>query len=137
MKKIFFTLILFCTYIYASDIYELKLYEKILSSVFIKTPIRIYADQDTKEILKNSSKFIIMNNCSSAVVVLVGKNFDDISRECTNKPIFATNYRTYKSLKNSFGAFYWRKGRPQLRFRQKAIDRLHLSLPDSLQKYVQ
>ena len=136
MKKIIFILLIFWNILFANNSYELKLYEKILPSIFLQMPIKIYTDKDTKKLLVNSDKFDILTTCTDAVVVIVGKNFENISQECTNKPIFATSYRGFKNYQNSFGAFYWRKGRPQIRFKNDTLNRYNLDLPYYLKKYI-
>ena len=135
MKKIIFILLIFWNILFANNSYELKLYEKILPSIFLQMPIKIYTDKDTKKLLVNSDKFDILTTCTDAVVVIVGKNFENISQECTNKPIFATSYRWFKKNQNSFGAFYWRKGRPQLKFKLDILNKYNLVLPDTFEKY--
>jgi len=66
---------------------------------------------------------------------LVGRSFPELPAECQDKPLFSTSYRIYKNLEKSFGAFYWRKGRPQLRFKKEGLERYHLILPEILQRY--
>ena len=127
-------LLVFCTTIFANENYELKLYEKILPLIFVNKPILVYADAQMKSVLKNSTVFEITNECNYATL-LMGKNLNNIEFPCNNKPIFSTSYRGFKNIPNSFGAFYWRKGRPQIKFDSKRIQKLHLKLPNSLKKY--
>jgi hypothetical protein len=75
-----------------------------------------------------------MESCNDSVVVIVGKGFKRDIDIC-NKPIFATSYRSFKNLENSFGAFYWRKGRPQIKFKVNIINKYDLRLPNSLERY--
>lgn len=136
MKKILIIFILvYTTLLNGSDKYELKLYEKVLPSIFTTTPIKVYVDKNTKELLKNSNKFEIMDSCDDATVLLIGKSFVNIDSQCQGKPMFSTSYRGFKNGTNSFGAFYWRKGRPQIRFKRDVLDKYNLFLPNSLQKY--
>ncbi len=135
MKKLLIILLLFSINIFANSNYELKLYEKVLPIIFdIKYPV-VYADSHTKEILKNSKIFTLTNNCNE-VDFMMGKNLIDLNSNCNNKPIFATSYRGFKNMQNSFGAFYWRKGRPQIKFKQDIIIKFNLYIPQTLRKYV-
>ena len=120
--------------IFAGVNYELKLYEKILPIILKEESIVVYADSGSSAILKDSRVFKVTDRCLDASL-LIGKRFENIDIECLKKPIFATSYRSFKSYKNSFGAFYWRKGRPQIKFKKEKIDKLKLFLPDSLSKY--
>ena len=118
------------------DVYTLNLYEKVFPTIFKKRPIKVFVDKDTKEMLKNSDKFEIINSCNKSVVLLIGKKFGKISKECKDKPIFSTHYRSYKRQKNSFGALYWRKGRLQIKFKRDVLKRFNIKLPSDLEKYI-
>ena len=135
IKKIVLTLLVLFSLLDANDNLTLKLYEKVLTSIFHSQTIKVFVDSETRNILKDSNKFEIVDSCDKSVVVLVGKFFN-LSNTCGDKPIFSTDYRGFKNTPNSFGAYYWRKGRPQLRFKQKTLDKYHLSLPVALEKYV-
>ncbi len=134
MKKLFYFLLV-PLFLYGSQDYELQLYEKILPFLFQKDVIKVYADDDAKKILKSSTKFEIASKCDEAVVVLIGKEFSQLPQACKDKPLFATSYKALKNNENSFGAFYWSKGRPQLRFKNSALNKFHLKLPSSLRKF--
>ena len=88
-------------------------------------------------LLKKSDKFILANRCDEATTLLVGAKFDNLPMQCQDKPIFATSYRYYKKNLQVFGAFYWRKGRPQLRFKSDRLSKFNLDLPKELRKYEQ
>jgi len=133
-KSIFFTLIL-PIFLFANQKYELKLYESIFSSIFDHKDIKIYADEEHRKMLHESSKLNVVPTCTKETTLLLGKKFINLPDVCKNKPVFSTNYRDYKKMSNSFGVFYWRKGRPQIRFKKKALLLYHITLPKSLQKY--
>jgi len=135
MKKIFLIWIFIHQVLLAESSYELKLYEKVLPYIF-ETPIKVYVDGSTKNLLQNSDEFEIKSTCSDDVVLVIGKNFSDLPQACKEKPLFATSYRWYKNYKNSLGAFYWRKGRPQLRFKKDIFEKYNIDVPYSLRKYV-
>ena len=101
--------------------------------VFQQKNINIFPDSEMKVLFKNSSIFNIVDNCEAADL-LVGKRMLNFPNNCKNKPIFATSYR-FLDNENSFGAFYWRKGRPQIKFKLKVIEKFNLHLPKSLKKY--
>jgi len=135
MKKILFIWLLLVSVLLANNNYELKIYEKVLPTIFIDTPIKVYVDKRIKELLQESDKFEILTRCDDKVELIVGKNFKNLPLECREKPLFATSYRWYKKHPNSLGAFYWRKGRPQIRFKKDTFIKYNLSLPHGLQKY--
>lgn len=133
--KIIYLLIFSFVLLHANE-YTLKLYEKLLPPIFHSIPIIVFADTDAKEILDKSSMFEVLNSCNSSVDVLVGSNFKQLSRSCNGKPLFATTYRAYSENNNAFGAFYWRKGRPQIHFKKAILKKFHLKLPKKLQRFI-
>lgn len=92
-------------------------------------------DSHSKEIVFLSDRLIITQECEEALV-LIGKSIEHFPQECKEKPFFSISYNGFKSNENSFGAFYWRKGRPQIKFKKKALEKFNIVLPDSLKKYV-
>jgi len=137
MKRYILLFLFFYTALFAkSNQYELKLYTQLLPSIFVQKPLVVFVDEETKVLLKESKLFHIVNECTQEVTLLIGKHFDRVSPACQDKPQFSTTYRSFKNDLNSFGAFYWRKGRPQIRFQQEVIDRYNLRLPESLKRYI-
>ena len=135
MNKVLLILIVATHTLVANDSYELKLYERIISSIYPNKVVQIYAQDDLKTILKNSDNFIVKDHCDANIDLLIGENFVKLPFECRSKPIFSTNYRYFKSNHNVFGAFYWRKGRPQIKFKKEILKRYKIILPSSLEKY--
>ena len=131
MKKILFIFVMTIS-VYGSD--ELKIYERVLPSIFRVSKINVFISDDLRYNISKSKYFRVVNHCEDAML-LMGSGFKNLKKECLQKPVFATNYITYKKYKNSFGAFYWRKARPQLKFNLDVLGRLHLVLPRTLQKY--
>ncbi len=132
IKKILLFLIL-TTFAWSSDRYEKTLYEKIFPLIFHKKVVKIYTDKSNKDIFEKSKKIITVNSCERSDMVFgIVK-----AANCQNKPLFVTTYREFETNGNAIGAFYWRKGRPQLRFKEKSFKKFHLILPEILRKYAQ
>ena len=135
MKRLLLLFIFTQLIIYADSNYELKLYEKIFPVIFHKQHLKVFTDKDTKAFLNNSNTFSIVNSCNNAIL-LIGKEFPSLENKCKNKPLFSTSYLSYHNQKNSFGAFYWRKGRPQLKFNKILLKKFNIILPISLRVYI-
>ncbi|WP_297433456.1 hypothetical protein [Sulfurimonas sp.] len=133
MKFLFLLLTLFVS-LYA-DVYTQKLYETVLGSIFKERPIVVFATGDVKATLQNSKMFDVVGNCKNAVVAVIG-NDTSLEQRCKNIPIFATTHRNYMRILNAFGAFYWRKGRPQIHFREGELKMFHLHLSHDLQRFI-
>ena len=136
MKKHILALCLILNFLSASSEYELKLYEKILPLVFEKAGLIFYGDMNTRSILKKSIVFSYESDCEFADVI-IGANLKNLPTNCQNIPLFSTSYRSFKNTKKAFGAFYWRKGRPQIKFRSDVMHEQKLHLPEALRKFAQ
>lgn len=134
--KIILLLFIVLTTLFSNENYELKLYEKVLPALFKMKLLTIYTDKKHKVIMQKSKRFTLVNHCKDAVL-LFGSYFNSLPQECQNKPVFYTNYRNYKKDKNGFGVFYWRKGRPQIKFKKFTLEAMHLKLPQNLQRYAE
>jgi hypothetical protein len=133
MKKYF--ILIFFIHVLEANNYELKLYDSVLSKIFKKDKISVYSQSpNILEILQKSVLLHHSKTCENADL-LIGKNFDNVEVSCLSKPIFATSYKAFKGNKNAFGAFYWRKGRPQIKFDKRNIKRFNLSLPHRLKRF--
>jgi hypothetical protein len=119
-----------------SDDYTLKLYEYLLPSLFKSSPVVVLADAQERETLRKSRHFLVTNVCSKDVDLLIGSSFDRVPKLCKDKPFFATTRKRYLNHSSAFGAFYWRKGRPQIHFKKEALKRFHLTLPAKLQRFI-
>ncbi len=133
MRYIILTLIIIGNTFASNEDYELKLYERVIGSIFTSTAMPIYSDDNLKKTLQKSNKFVIVTNCDNAILI-IGKEF---KKKCTQLPWFATSFKIFKNEKNVIGAFYWRKGRPQLKLKSSELKKFNLPLPKSLQKYAQ
>ena len=131
----FLLLLLICFVSANADVYTQKLYETILGSIFKERPIVVFATGDAKATLENSNMFRVVNSCENDTLAVVDDGFISLKR-CKDIPIFTTTHRSYVQIPDAFGAFYWRKGRPQIHFRERELKMFHLSLPHDLQRFI-
>ena len=120
----------------ANDGYELKLFEKILPSLFQKNTLIVYSDKKITKLISKSDLLYVTKNCLEADII-VGRYFKNLDGNCNKKPLFTTYYKEFKNNPEVIGAFYWRKGRPQLKFHKKALDEQKLFLNSTLIKYAE
>ena len=133
MRFLFLLLMLFISA--NADIYTQRLYETILGSIFKERPIVVFATGDAKATLQKSKIFSIVTDCKESDVAILGNDFN-LEQKCKNVPIFTTTHRSYMYIADAFGAFYWRKGRPQIHFRKRGLKMFHLSLTHDLQRFI-
>jgi len=117
MKRLIIALLLVFP-LFASDnkdVTRAQIIEKIISNISINEVITVWSDN--KELVaefRKSSNIITTDDCDKANIVVVedAKNIED--EDCKNKPIFVLSYSLLKDLPESFGAFFWKKGRPNI-----------------------
>ncbi len=93
-----------------------QILEKIFANIYIDKTITVWTDNpELLEEFKKSSYLIITDNCAVATLIVVEekKSIED-DENCRNKPIFVLNYELLKNIPESFGAFFWKKGRPNI-----------------------
>lgn len=127
MKKI---IIVFLALFAFGEIEGLKpLLENVLPIITHKQKVKIFTLPKYYIYFKDK-KFILVDECKNSDIVF--GNFI-----CKNKPTFALDYYFYKKYKNAIGVFYYRKGRPQLKFKKKGLIKFFKSVPESLKDFVQ
>ena len=128
MKKLLIVFFTF-SFVFAQNI-EVKLFSKLFTTLFNKKTVYIYSENKKYSDI-NSIFLKNVEDCNKADVVL------GVSKYCKNKPHFLLDYYNYKDDPNALGAFYWRKGRPQLRLRKKIIDKLHLHISPDFKEFLE
>lgn len=110
---------------------ESSIIKVIFQALYQKQNITVFVSDETKTIIVKEAGFSVATLCSKADIVYT----NSILENCTNKPIFTDNYPLFKENTNVIGAFYWSKGRPNIMFSSKRMEKFNMGLPTSLQKY--
>jgi len=130
--KIVFILLTFLTILFGKN-YELQLYETIFSQLFNSKKIKVFVDENRGRFLE--SKIIILTDDCKKADILVLHHLYNLPLNCQDKPIFTTSYRNYLN-EDVIGAFYWRKGRPQLKLKLQLLEKFNMKITKDLRKYV-
>ena len=137
MKHLFF-LILLNIVLTASDInlHKVKLLETIMQEITLETEKSIWTDnKDLLYKLKEGKKLNIVNSCELANLIIVENS--NLSRKCKNKKIFVLNYTLLSEIKTSFGALFWKKGRPNIIILEPRINKQSIKIKDNLNPYLE
>ncbi|WP_434637473.1 hypothetical protein MLC35_01545 [Sulfurimonas sp. NW7] len=139
MMKKYLLLFLFLTELLsASQIeYELKIYQTIFQALFPgKNVVYVWSDsQTTNRIFTKTKDIQLVTAPAQADILLLGtgENASNL-----NGLKFATNYKTFKKYKKSLiGGFYWQKGRPNIIFIKRNLEKYHITLPKSMSEYIE
>ena len=128
MKKVFLIIIL-ATSLFADFKGLGQLLDKIFPLLTHKAVVKIYTLPKYYQYFY-TDHFVIVKNCKKSDII-----FGNI--KCYNKPVFALNYDFYKKNSDVFGVFYYRKGRPQIKFKKEALIKYFKSVPNEIKGYVQ
>ena len=138
MKKIFILLILFYAELYALERDStIKMYQSVFTALTSKLLVSVYTnDKEYKDVFKYSKQIILSKKLEDADIVLITEErtlksvLKKVKVSKSKMPVlFVTQYKFLKYSENILGASYWRKGRPQLLFIKKRLDKHFIVLP--------
>ncbi len=116
---------------------QVKILEKVVSEISIDKQIKIWSDD--KEIIaqiKKSNKFTTTTNCQDATFIIL-KEKKNLSDVCSNICIFVLNYKLLSEIPKSFGALFWKKGRPNIVIVEPRIKAQNITITSNLKPYLE
>ncbi|WP_456485197.1 hypothetical protein [Hydrogenimonas sp.] len=134
--KIFFTLFFLIGALYA-DIDDAKIVKEILLHLKFANAHKLFTPYPAfKSILRED--FNVTSRCDEADLVIV-KYPEDLPKHCPlpSQAVFGLDYKLLHRYPNAFGAFYWKKGRPNITLIGPRTRRLKIEIPDALEKYTE
>ncbi|UCN00631.1 hypothetical protein LCX93_01565 [Sulfurimonas sp. SWIR-19] len=138
MKKYFLLFLFLSELLSASQTeYELKIYQAIFQALFPnKNVIHVWSDsQTTNRVFTKTRNIQLVTAPAQADILLLGTGENATN---LNGLKFATNYKTFKKYKRSLiGGFYWQKGRPNIIFIKRNLEKYHITLPKSMSEYIE
>ena len=117
--------------------YEVKIYDAILSALFPKkSTIVIWTDNHERDtVLYKLHNIRITYVMENADLLLIGSKNTHLHNSMMK---FVTSYKLLKRYeKSAIGGFYWKKGRPNIIFLQKNLQKYNIKLPSSLSEYIE
>ena len=116
---------------------QVNIIEKILSEISIKEQITIWSD-DKKILsqLKRNRNFKITENCQNATFIIL-KDKNHLLNDCSNTHIFVLNYKLLSDIPKSFGALFWKKGRPNIVILEPRIKSQSIKVSKNLKPYLE
>ncbi len=118
---------------------EKEIYKIIVHAIFPhKQTVTIWFD-DPNEFgaLMRLKEAVFVQSPEDADMLFVSheKSFQNIP---SHKIIFVNSYSLLKKYQSTaIGGFFWQKGRPNIVFMRKSLQKHHIILPPDLQKYIE
>ena len=131
------SLLILVSFLFSSDFKtEQKIYGVIIHALLPqKGAIKVWSDDKSKEkILSFIVGVEFVSSPKEADFLLLSKGEKVQSKGLT----FVTNFRLLEAEQNSvIGGFFWQKGRPNILFLRKNLQKHHIKLPQSMQEYIE
>ncbi|MEA3330063.1 MAG: hypothetical protein U9Q29_00010 [Campylobacterota bacterium] len=140
MKKIIFLLSISITLLFASnssDELKLKILKNIISGIENSKPMTVWSDDE--EIMSAfylSKKFVVVDRYEDAKMIILSKK-SNLPKRRRGKHIFVLDYNLLYEIPESIGAFFWKKGRPNIVFLKSRIEEQSLKLSANLKPYLE
>ncbi|MEA1891355.1 MAG: hypothetical protein U9N33_01435 [Campylobacterota bacterium] len=116
---------------------RVQILEKVLSEISIDTEILIWSDN--KEILSEIAQnkhFKTVQNCEDSNIIILEKE-SKLTHKCADKHIFVLDYQLLQNLSKSFGALFWKKGRPNIIILEPKIKNQSITVSNALEPYLE
>ena len=141
MKRLFFIFLLIfavSSSAFAVDkakILEIKIVSEIVGSLTNKKYPKVcfynFYEYEKRQYKQLSN--LKITQCKNADIMLV-KGLEKKIK--FNKPAFALDYLSFRNCENCIGAFYWRKGRPQIILIKENLDMYKIKINGDIKIYV-
>jgi hypothetical protein len=114
-----------------------EILEKIFANISIGRELVIYSDDEKliQEFGKRGN-FATTALCKNATL-LVLQNKKNLEKSCYEKAVFVLGYDLLKEIPQSFGAIFWKKGRPNIVILAPRTKEQSITVSDTLEDYVE
>ena len=135
MKK-FIVLIVILTFSLSAENYsKANILKYIVKNINHNTIHKIWSDDITvKNSFKELKDYRVVNDINKAELLII-KDKSSLKGYSSKGYVFVLDYNLLNEIPQSFGAFFWKKGRANIVFIKPRIDKLHLKLSKELQDY--
>lgn len=135
MIKFLLTLFLI-TSIYASDDKKAAgIFNLIVKEITKKENPHVYLHKGLESIKSYPGYLKIVTECKDADIIILSTT-KEIPKECSKKILFGSRYSHLKNP-NVIGSFFWQKGRPNILFYKKRLQKYNLELDSSFDRYIE
>jgi len=124
------------TTVYASDNKKASgIFNLIIKEITKKDVTNVYLHTNITAIKMYPGNLNIVTECKDADIIILSTT-KGIPKECSKKILFGSRYSHLKNP-NVIGSFFWQKGRPNILFYKKRLEKNNLKLDSSFDKYIE
>ena len=114
---------------------ESTIFNKVITAVTAKESPKVYIYTKNKALERYPGDLELVKSCKDADIVIL-TTLKDIPEACKDKIFFGTRYQHLRD-ERVIGAFFWQKGRPNILFYRKRLDKFNIQLDKSFDKYIE
>lgn len=116
---------------------KMKILHNICSGVKNEKHMKVWSDnQKIIDSFKKLGGLNISKSFKDAQLIVLN-NKSNLLKNSIDKHIFVLDYDLLEEIPNSFGAFFWKKGRPNIVFIKPRLEEQSLRLSTTLQPYTE
>ena len=116
---------------------KVEILKKIVSGIENSEKMKIWSDDPQIMVaFRSGEQFNATGECKEADIVILAKK-ENLLKECLNRNIFVLSYELLIDVPESFGAFFWKKGRPNIVFIEPRLKESALELSTELMPYME
>ena len=119
------------------NLHQIKILETIMTKISLNSEVIIWSSStNILSELKKRNHLKISNYCKDAKILILENN-KNLSKECLDKSIFVLDYKLLSDIPKSFGALFWKKGRPNIVILEARIKAQNIRITQELEPYVE
>ena len=135
MIKLLLILFLITTVYASDDSRAAGIFSLIVKEITKKEKSNVYIHTHISSLKKYPGNLNRVSECKKADIVILS-TLKNIPNECKDKIFFGSRHSHLKN-QNVVGAFFWQKGRPNILFYKKRLDKNSIKLDSSFNKYIE
>ncbi len=140
MKTILITFFLSLTLLFAGsgdDNLKIKILQKIVTGIENSENMKIWSDNiQIKEAFHAAGRHEVTSECQNADILIL-QSKENLPSECKKHHVFVLSYKLLNDIPESFGAFFWKKGRPNIVFIEPRVKKNSLELSVEMEPYIE
>ena len=140
MKFFIFYFLFFTSLLFAndpSDKLRVEIIKNIVLGIKNSEPMSVWSDDGKiMKALRSSDEFKVVDNCRDAGLIILNDK-SSLPKNINQKHIFVLKYSLLHKIPDSFGAFFWKKGRPNIVFIKPRVQKQSLKLSTNLKPYIE
>jgi len=116
---------------------QVKIMEKVLNEISINKERIIWSDNKTIcKSFKKSNLIQTTPDCKQATIIIL-QDKNNLPKECAHCIVFVLDYELLSKVPKSFGAFFWKKGRPNIVILKSRLKGLSIQASSALEPYLE